>query len=179
MTFKKKVVLKEPEFCAVCHKKVSEGKIMNGYEKYANFVCNDCFAKYFRYTAKIEESGIAVNLRPADIRDDEYRMHPVIAAQVVRDMVLWLIISFVMLFSAKYMCGMFYEKTNFLPLPQKVIFLLVAVISFAVFIGTVKKFVSGLMRGMNHFRRILLLAKSAEFLAVGVFAVNYIMRNYN
>ncbi|GEM_PF-5240230 len=175
MNFKKKIVMKQPEYCKVCRRKVSEGKLMNGYEQYLAFVCNDCFRNYFKYTAKIEESDIAVGLRPSDIHDDEYRLHSVIVSQVIRDMAMWLIVSLVIFVSTDYLCSMFYKNYTAVPLPETLIFLFMALVSFLVFIETMAKFVSGLFRGMNHLRRFLLFTKSAEFLATGLFAVNYIM----
>ena len=176
MKFKKRTVFKEPQYCRVCRKKVYEGKTLGGYEKFLSFVCNDCFEKYFAYTSKLEESEIAVGLRPSDIYFNEYRIHYITASQIVRDMAVWLAVSFLTFLVSEYTDTVFYSGFIACPLPQAIIFSVMAGISFFVFLKTAKDFVSGMLKGMNHLRRFLLFAKSAEFLAVGIFAANYILR---
>ena len=176
MKFKKKIVFKDPQYCRVCRKKVHEGKTLGGYEKFLNFVCNDCFEKYFSYTSKLEESEIKTGLRPADIYSNEYRIHYITVSQIIRDMAVWLAVSFLIFLVSKYADTAFYSGFIACPLPQATIFSIMAGISFFVFLKTAKDFVSGMLKGMNYLRRFLLFAKSAEFLAVGMFAVNYILR---
>lgn len=176
MSFVKKITFSKPSYCKVCRKKVTEGIVMNGYEEYMNFVCNDCFKKYFRDTSKIEKSGISVGLRPADIHKNEYRMHYIVSSKIIKDILIWQIVCFSVFFLLKNILSMFYNGVSVISLPMMVIFSGMAIVSFMMSVITLKDFVSGLLRGMNHLRRILLFVKLVAFLFDVIFFINYIIK---
>ncbi|MDE6035474.1 MAG: hypothetical protein K2G36_06150, partial [Ruminococcus sp.] len=75
----------------------------------------------------------------------------------------------------KLLCDMFYGNVQEIPLIAFLIFGILAVVSVCVSLVTIKQFVSGIFRGMNHIRRIALFLKITEFITIGIIMIKNII----
>jgi len=171
--FVRKVLFDEPVYCDVCRKKITEGKLMNKYEKYLPYLCSECFERYFKTTARLEKQSIAVDLRPCDVRKDEYRMHFKTGYSIVHEMIVWLVICTVSLVSLKTVCGTMFRGADATPLPALIILSLLSLISFVLAVDSVRYLITAVMRGADHLRRLLLVLQTAEFVTAGILIMKY------
>ena len=170
-SFVSKVKLDDPIHCPICREKKSIGRSLRDYQPTFDFVCEDCYKRYFGRIAHIERKGFGVLYRPADIVEDEYRRGHIFIASLVFDMLKWSISCGVMwlVFVGLYYI---YGKESYLP------FALIPTTLFSLFslIGALKsigELVKGLFEGMDHKRRFLLFAKI--LFNSGLFALNGII----
>lgn len=156
-SFASKVKKIEAVHCSICRNKKTAGRYLADYQPTLDFVCEDCYKRYFGRIAHIEKKGFTVLYRPADIVEDEYRQSHIFAPSLVFDMVKWCA-------SCGVMWLIFLGLNNVYGEENFVSFALIPTALFSLFslFGVIKSvywLVKGLFGGMDHKRRLLLLAK--------------------
>lgn len=156
-SFASKVKNAEPVHCPICREKKTVGRSLKDYKPTFDFVCEDCYRRYFGRIAYIEKKGFTVLYRPADIVKDEYRQSQIFASSLIFDMVKWCA-------SCSVMWLIFLGLYHIYGKEAIISFALIPTALFSLFslFGTLKSIVwlvKGLFGGMDHKRRRLLLAK--------------------
>lgn len=167
-SFVSNVKLSEPTHCPICREKKSTGRSLKDYKPELNFVCEDCYKRYFGEIAHVEKKGFRVLYRPVDIVEDEYRHSHIFASSLIFDTIKWGISCGVM-WLVFVLLSCVYGQDNFIS------FALIPTSLFSIFslFGALKsiiELVKGLFQGMNHLRRFLLFAKGSLYF--GLFLLN-------
>ncbi len=176
MAFSEKYTPTASERCAVCRRKYTDGRkiFYAAYRSGSEHVCRTCYKRYYKKPAELEAgSNLAVQLRPADIRERgvifkreepeggyEFRMPEVMTQYILRTLLLWLLLfggAEAALYFGTKVFG--YEAAAS---PAWMLLRLLGVLIAALgAISYTRLLIRGMLRGMGHFRRLVLLAALA------------------
>lgn len=181
MAFSEKYTPTASERCMVCRRKYTDGRKISyaAYRSGTEHVCRTCYKRYYKKPAELEAgSNLAVQLRPADIRERglifrreepeggyEVRMPEVMPQYTLRTVLMWLLLlcsAETALYFGTKVFG--YEAAAS---PAWMLLRLLGVLVTALgAIRYVQLLIRGLSRGMGHFRRFVLFAALAVSVTV-------------
>lgn len=169
---------KEAQLCRVCRDKKKSGKSLPGYDNNLDFVCDSCYKKFFKDVTVIERKGPSIELRPAQIVSDEYRIHNVFTSQIIRDIIIWVAIG-VAIWGILTLIGILFPGSGDMSDVGAIPVALYMLLSIIGALGTFVTLIRGLLRAMDVQRRIILAIKGIVYIGCALVYLDVIIKFIN
>ncbi len=174
MAYWKNTKKNEPAMCPICRQMYTNGAVVEYDSKNPAEMCKDCFNRGYksgkdRNIVSIDTpANFAVQFRPAPILERpkfkkkeapecgyEYAIPQITEYQLIRDRIIWIVLLLILSFIVKQNGD--YISTNNNNVCLTIIYIIQFIWSLCFCISDFKSLIKGILYGMGHTRRIILL----------------------
>jgi hypothetical protein len=159
--------------CSVCRRNANAGRNIYGYGDDLSFVCDNCYKAYVKDTDHAECDSLFIRFRPAEHRRDEYCLPKYSVVDILMDMTAWILTGLALLISVILIQKLSPPDITAV-LPTVIIIGAYGLITALSLIRTVCTAISGLMRGMELNRLLMIGLKTGIYTVLTIIAVIYI-----